>query len=237
MTWSIIARDRATGRIGIAVTTCAFAVGARVPHIRSGVGAVATQAMTNPYFGPRGLAMLQAGAAAEDCVRFLLAADEGREHRQVHVMDTSGRFAAATGKACIDWCGHLLRAEFSVAGNMLAGPEVITTTADAYEAARDMPFARRLIRALEAGEAAGGDKRGRQSAALLVHDDEEHAALDLRVDDHADPLTELARLERVARERFVHGRRYGPSRASPTGVFDRDQLEPLIRASIDEGYE
>ena len=237
MTWSIIARDEPTGRIGIAVATRFFAVGARVPHIRHGFGAVATQAMTNPYFGPRGLALLGAGASAGDTVRMLLAADDGRDHRQVHVLDKSGTFAAATGRACIPWCGHLVSTTFSVAGNMLVGPEVIETTAAAYERLGQMPFARRLLAAMQAGETKGGDKRGRQSAALLVHDAEDFPALDLRVDDHAIPLDELERLERVARERFVHVRRFGPTRDDPAGMLDRTALEAAINRSIEEGYE
>src|SRR5688572_1045707 len=170
MTWSIIARDEATGRIGIAVASRAFAVGARVPNIRAGIGAVATQAWTNPFFGPRGLALLAAGATAEDAVRMLMTADEGRDHRQVHVLDRHGRFAAATGKACVDWCGHLVRETFSVAGNMLAGEAVIDATAQTYADGKDTPFARRLLAAMMAGEAEGGDKRGKQGAALLVYD-------------------------------------------------------------------
>ncbi len=237
MTWSIIARDEKTGRIGIAVATRAFAVGARVPHIRTGVGAVCTQALTNPYWGPRGLALLSAGASAEECVRMLRGADEGRDHRQVHVMDRQGRFAAGTGADCIDWCGHLVRERFSVAGNMLTGPDVIEKTAEAFEATADMPFARRLIGALTAGEKAGGDKRGKQSAALLIHGEDEFAALDLRVDDHTDPLAELSRLEAVARERFVHMRRYGPSKDDPVGVLDRGLLEKAMLQSIEDGYE
>ncbi|MGE0700311.1 MAG: DUF1028 domain-containing protein [Hyphomicrobiaceae bacterium] len=237
MTWSIIARDERTGRIGIAVATCAFAVGARVPHIRTGVGAVATQATTNPLYGPRGLALLAAGATADDCVRLLLEADAGRDHRQVHVMDREGRLAMRTGSACVPWCGHLVEATFSIAGNMLAGEAVIRETARVYAASAEVPFARRLIAALRAGEAAGGDKRGKQSAALLIHDGEEHAALDLRVDDHADPLAELARLETVARQAFVHTRRFGPSRANPAGLTDPDDRARAIERSIAEGYE
>jgi uncharacterized Ntn-hydrolase superfamily protein len=237
MTWSIIARDEATGRVGIAVATCAFAVGARVAHIRTGVGAIATQALTNPYYGPRGLALLAAGAPADEAVRMLLAADEGRTHRQVHIMDRHGRFAAATGTDCIPWCGHLGGATWSLAGNMLAGEAVLEETARALEAGRHLPFARRLLMAMHAGEAAGGDKRGKQSAALLIHDEEDHAALDLRVDDHAEPLAELSRLEAVARERFVHMRRFGPTRDDPAGLVDRARLEVAIRGSIEEGYE
>lgn len=237
MTWSIIARDERTGRVGIAVATCAFAVGARVPHIKSGVGAVATQATTNQFFGPRGLALLAAGASAEDCVRLLLQADEGRDHRQVHVMDRDGRFAARTGAACVPWCGHLAEATFSVAGNMLANEAVIAETARVYREGGELPLARRLIAALKAGEVAGGDKRGRQSAALLIHDDEDHAALDLRVDDHADPLAELERLEAVARQMFVHTRRFGPTRDNPAGITDPDERKAAIERSIAEGYE
>ena len=237
MTWSIIARDPATGRIGIAVATCAFAVGARVPHIKTGVGAIATQAATNPHYGPRGLAILAAGAPAETCVRMLLEADAGRDHRQVHAMDREFRLAARTGAACVPWCGHLVDATFSIAGNMLSGEAVIQETARAFKEGSEIPFARRLIAAMKAGEAAGGDKRGRQSAALLIHDGEEHPALDLRVDDHTDPLAELERLEAVARRSFVHRRRFGPTRENPVGLIDPDELGAAIERSISEGYE
>ncbi len=236
MTWSIIARDVPSGRIGIAVATCNFAVGARVPHMRTGVGAVCTQALTNPFFGPRGLALLTAGGTAEDVVRMLMMSDEGRAHRQLHIMDREGRFAAETGGQCIGWCGHLIRSTISVAGNMLAGSQVIEATADAYEAAMDVPLPERLVRAMQAGEAAGGDKRGRQSAALLVHDAEDSAMLDLRVDDHADPLSELARLEMVSRERAIHARRFGPTGENPAGLLDRAALEVAIQRSVEEGY-
>ena len=236
MTWSIIASDTASGRIGVAVATCNFAVGARVPHVKTGIGAVCTQALTNPFFGPRGLALLTAGGTAEDVVRMLMMADEGRDHRQVHVMDREGRFAAATGAACVGWCGHLIREAISVAGNMLAGPDVIRATADAYEAAAELPLPERLVRAMQAGEEAGGDKRGRQSAALIVHDEEDSPMLDIRVDDHADPLAELARLELVSRERAIHARRFGPTRDNPTGLVDRAALEVAIQRSAEEGY-
>ncbi len=237
MTWSIIARDAATGRTGIVVATKFFAVGSRVPHIKTGVGAVASQALVNPFYGPQGLALLQAGAAAEDVVRLLTNADEGRDHRQLHVMDRKGRFAAFTGAACIDWCGHQIHDGFSVAGNMLAGSSVIEETARSYAGAIKEPFARRLIAAMKAGEAAGGDKRGKQSAALLIHDDQDYSLLDLRVDDHADPLAELGRLERIARERWVHFRRLMPSRENPSGLVDRATLDDRIAKSIAEGYE
>jgi uncharacterized Ntn-hydrolase superfamily protein len=120
---------------------------------------------------------------------------------------------------------------------MLAGPQVLAETVRAYEAQRDVPFARRLLGAMRAGEAAGGDKRGRQSAALLIHDGEEYPLYDLRVDDHAEPLGELARLLEVARGRWVHLRRFMPTRARPSGLVDRGGLEALLAQSIAEGYE
>jgi uncharacterized Ntn-hydrolase superfamily protein len=237
MTWSIVAKDAATGRIGIAVATKFFAVGSMVPHIKTGVGAVASQAFMNPYYGVRGLALMTAGAHAEDCVKLLTAADDGRDNRQVHAMDKEGRFAAFTGAKCIDWCGHTVRDGFSVAGNMLAGEAVVRDTADTFAAQTDLPFARRLIAAMLAGEQAGGDKRGKQSAALLIHDGEDYPLLDLRVDDHADPLAELARLETVARERWVHFRRAMPRAADPAGLVDRTALDTIIATSIAEKYE
>jgi uncharacterized Ntn-hydrolase superfamily protein len=152
-------------------------------------------------------------------------------------MDREGRFAAHTGVRCIDWCGHVLRPTFSIAGNMLAGPAVLAETIRVYEAAPEVAFARRLIKAMQAGEAAGGDKRGKQSAALLIHDAEDYPIYDLRVDDHADPLAEIARLHQAAQARFVHFRRAMPSRHNPSGLADRNGLEELIARSIAEGYE
>lgn len=232
MTWSIVARDEATGQIGIAVSTCAFAVGGRVPFIATGAGAIASQSFINPFYGYRGLELLRAGAPAEDTVRILTEADEGRSQRQVHILDSKGRFAAYTGEGCVPWCGHLIRETFSVAGNMLAGPSVIEETARAYAENLALPFARRFLTAMQAGEAAGGDKRGKQSAAILIHDGEEYPLLDIRVDDHADPLTELARLEAISRQRYMHYRKFMPSRANPAGVIDRDEIERRIALSM-----
>jgi uncharacterized Ntn-hydrolase superfamily protein len=237
MTWSIIARDATTGRIGIAVATKFFAVGAMVPHIRTRVGAIASQAFINPFYGPKGLDLLASGASAKATVTALTDADEGRANRQLHIMDMTGGIAAHTGAACIDWCGHINTATCSVAGNMLAGPAVIADTLKTFEANRALPFARRLLAAVNAGEAAGGDKRGRQSAALLIHDGEDYPLLDLRVDDHTEPLVELARLEAVARERFVHFRRHMPSRAQPSGLVDRSGIDEMIAQSIKDGFE
>jgi uncharacterized Ntn-hydrolase superfamily protein len=222
MTWSIIARDSATGQFGIAVATRFFAVGARVPHIAAGIGAIATQALVNPYYGIDGVRLLREGHSPRDILRTLIAADAGHASRQLHIMDAAGRTAAHTGSECVDWCGHIEGDGFSIAGNMLAGARVLDDTAAAYVGGERLPFAQRLIAAMQSGEAAGGDKRGKQSAALLIYGEEEWSALDLRVDDHADPLAELERLEQVSRERWVHFRQFLPTRKNPAGITDRD---------------
>jgi uncharacterized Ntn-hydrolase superfamily protein len=235
VTWSIVARDPESGKFGIAVATKFFAVGALVPYIAPGAGAVATQALVNPFFGVNGLELLCAGHSAAATVRTLVTADAGRDHRQLHIMDRHGNAAAHTGTSCVAWCGHTSGEDFSIAGNMLTGPQVIEETAASYAAARALPFARRLIAALRAGEAAGGDRRGKQSAALLIHGDEDWPDLDLRVDDHPDPLAELERLEAVSRERFVPFTRFLPSKRDPVGTTDRDLIErELSKATTGE---
>jgi uncharacterized Ntn-hydrolase superfamily protein len=232
MTWSIIARDEQTGQFGIAVATKFFAVGARVPHIAAGLGAIATQALVNPYYGIDGVKLLREGRAPRDIVATLIAADSGHPSRQLHIMDAGGRIASHTGSDCIDWCGHIEGNGFSIAGNMLAGARVLDDTARAYIANKTLPFPRRLITAMRAGEAAGGDKRGKQSAALLIYGDEEWSALNLRVDDHGDPLAELERLEAVSRERWVHFRQFLPTRKNPAGVTDRATIDAGVEAGI-----
>jgi len=227
MTWSIIARDPASGAFGIAIATRFFASGALCPHAESGVGALSTQALVNPHYGPQCLELLRAGVPAPEVVRRVTAPDEGRDQRQLHVIDAAGRIGQHTGTRCIDWCGAIAGDGYSVAGNMLANERVIRDTAHAYEASRS-PFAERLIAALEAGEAAGGDKRGKQSAALRIHSSEAYAELDLRVDDHADPLVELRRLYDKAHERFIPFMRCGPSKARPWGELDRARIEEAI---------
>ena len=234
MTWSIIARDPSTGDLAIAVATKFFAVGSRVPHIVSGVGAVATQALVNPFYGVNGLKLLHEGLAPTQVIAKLTAADTGRDHRQLHVMDASGTIAAHTGNACVDWCGHVQGDGFSIAGNMLAGARVIEATADAYIKGAAIPFPRRLIAAMRSGEAAGGDKRGKQSAALVIHGKEQWSDLDLRVDDHADPLDELERLEKVSRERWVHFRKFLPNHLNPAGITDRSVIDAEIQRSLEQ---
>ena len=234
MTWSIIAKDNATGQIGIAVATKFFAVGSRVPHIAAGTGGIATQALINPYYGIDGLKLLREGRNPRDIIETLIARDAGHASRQLHIMDAKGRIAAYTGNDCVDWRGHREGDGFSIAGNMLAGANVLDETAKAYVANIGTPFAERLIAAMHAGESAGGDKRGKQSAALLIYGEEEWSDLDLRVDDHVDPLAELARLATVSRERWVHFRKYLPTRKNPAGVTDRAVIDAGIAAAKDQ---
>jgi uncharacterized Ntn-hydrolase superfamily protein len=228
MTWSIVARDF-SGALGVIVASRFFAVGALCPHVHSGVGALCTQALVNPLYGPRGLALLAQGNAPTDVVRTLTFADAGRDHRQLHLIDTEGNIAAHTGVECIDWCGQIAGDGFSVAGNMLTGPQVIEQTAQFYDAGRELPFAERLIAAMQAGEAAGGDKRGKQAVALLLCTTEAYPTLDLRVDDHPDPLVELNRLYVKSLERFQPFVACLPSRARPAGITDRATIEAEIQ--------
>ena len=232
MTWSIIARDKATGCFGIAVATKFFAAGARVPFIAAGVGAIATQALVNPFYGTKGLQLLRDGKPADAAINALIADDNGRNHRQVHIIDANGCIAAHTGTECIGWHGHVAGDGFSIAGNMLAGARVLDATASAYLAGEELPLPRRLVAAMLAGEAAGGDKRGKQSAALLIYGEEDWSDLDLRVDDHREPLAELERLERVSRERWMSFRRFLPGRRDPVGVTDRSIIEMEITREL-----
>ena len=231
MTWSIIHRERDTGRIAIAVATKFFAVGARVPYVAPQKGAVCTQALLNPLYGPAGLRLIRDGVGAADVVRILTAGDAGREHRQIHVLDADGRFAAHTGADCIPWCGHWIGDDFSVAGNMLAGPQVVAETARFFRENGSAALPRRLIGALKAGEKVGGDIRGKQSAALVIYNDQDYSELDLRVDDHVEPLLELARLEAASREHWTTFRDFLPTRENPAGIFDRAKIMAAVQRS------
>jgi uncharacterized Ntn-hydrolase superfamily protein len=232
MTWSIIFHEKSSGRIAIAVATKFFAVGARVPHVEPRKGAVCTQALMNPLYGPHGLRLIREGVAAADVVRILVTPDAGREHRQIHVMGADGKFAAHTGAECVPWCGHWIGEDMSVAGNMLAGPQVVSETVRFFRENASMPLPRRLIGAMKAGEKVGGDKRGKQSAALVIYGNQDYSELDLRVDDHIEPLLELARLESVSRERWTHFRDFIPTRENPAGIFDRAAIDAGIERSL-----
>jgi uncharacterized Ntn-hydrolase superfamily protein len=227
LTWSIVALAPG-GALGVIVASRFFAVGALCPHARSGVGALSTQALVNPHYGPDGLELLERGLAPGDVVRALTDADRGREHRQLQLIDARGVSAAYTGSACIDWCGHLSGDGFSLAGNMLAESAVLDASAAAYVAHSELPFGERLIVAMQAGESAGGDKRGKQAAALTIYTTETYPALTLRVDDHAEPLAELRRLYAKSRERFVPFVGCLPSRDRPCGLTDRAAIEAEV---------
>jgi uncharacterized Ntn-hydrolase superfamily protein len=232
MTWSILARD-ADGRFGVAIASRFFAVGALCVHTRRGVGALCTQALMNPLYGPAGQALLAQGHAPAAVVAALTATDAGREQRQLHLLGAQGAGAAHTGAACVDWCGHQVGEgpsgeAFSVAGNMLAGPTVIEATAQTFAASAGQPLAERLIAAMQAGEAAGGDKRGKQSAALRIHGDQDYPDLDLRVDDHAEPLGELQRLYEVSLQRFQPFVACLPGRHDTVGELDRSRIEARV---------
>ena len=202
MTFSIIARDPETGAFGVAVSTAVPCVGAMVPHVRPGAGAIATQSYTNVRLGIDGLRLLEQGNSPEEALTSLLAADEGRAVRQCAGIDARGRVFAYSGDQCVDWFGHRPGESYSVQGNMLVGKETIDVMAQAFESAKGH-LSSRLLKALEAGQAAGGDKRGRESAALLVAPfGDDLGKIDIRVDLHDDPVAELRRIFNVQRDRY-----------------------------------
>ncbi len=225
MTWSLLVHEPDTGALACAVATCNLAVGASVPFLRAGVGAVATQSITNRYLGPVVLDGMARGLSPQLAVAAAIAADEGRMLRQLHAVDTQGRCAAHTGERCVEWCGHLSGIGISVAGNMLAGPDVIVATRDAFRAEASLPLPERMLAAMLAGEAAGGDRRGRQSAAIRLITTEDFPDLDLRVDDHAAPLDELSRLLSLWRATQAPRLLERPRRAHPEGLVDLDVIE------------
>ncbi|MCL6450266.1 MAG: DUF1028 domain-containing protein [Acetobacteraceae bacterium] len=207
-TFSIVARDAQTGDLGVAVQSKFLAVGAVVPWARAGAGAIATQALANTSFGPRGLELLERGAAAAEVVERLVADDPESEHRQVGVVDALGGSSAHTGSRCYAWAGHRCGPGYACQGNILVGRDTVEAMAEAFLGARG-ELAERLIAALSAGQAAGGDRRGQQSAALLVvrvgggYGGFTDRLVDLRVDDHPRPIEELARLYRLHRLYFT----------------------------------
>ena len=227
MTWSILARDE-SGFFGMAIASRFFAVGALCVHSRRGVGALSSQALLNPLYGQAGLDLLAQQISPEQTIAQLIASDAGRDQRQLHILPHKGLPAAHTGAACVDWCGHLLEDGLSVAGNMLAGPKVLEHTAQAFKDTLGKPMGERLLAALDAGQAAGGDKRGKQAAALKIHNDEDYLQLDLRVDDHEEPFLELRRLYDKSLERFQPFLECLPSRHRPSGITERSEIDAHI---------
>jgi uncharacterized Ntn-hydrolase superfamily protein len=228
-TFSIVAYDDASGMLGVAISTRVPAVGAVCPFARAGVGAISTQAWTNPLLGVDGLDLMEQGNSAEVTLQKLLDADPDPEMRQVIAVDREGRSAAHTGSETDPWKGHRTGDGYAVAGNMLVGEETITAMAEAFEASADELLSERLLRALESGQAAGGDKRGRQSAALFVVKSESYPYLDLRVDEHPDPVAELRRIYEVAKRELLPFVEAMPTRENPKGNFGEELKEKMLQ--------
>jgi uncharacterized Ntn-hydrolase superfamily protein len=207
-TFSIVAHDAEAGEWGVAVASRVLAAGYIVPWARAGFGAVATQSYANLDYGVEGLALLAEGLSAEEVLERLLKADEERERRQVAIIDAAGNVAVFTGEETLAWSGHIAGDHYSVQGNILTGEDVVTEMERAYLAAEG-PLARRLVAALKAGDAAGGDKRGKESAALLVvregggYQGKTDRMVDVRVDDHVEPVAELERIYELWERRFL----------------------------------
>lgn len=225
MTFSIVAHCPRTGMLGVAVATAVPAVGSMCPYVISGTGAVSTQSWVNPYLAIDALRLIQAGKPAPEALDAVIAMDEGRDVRQIGVVDAHGRSAAWSGKSCTDWFGQIVGPHFAAQGNMLVSAPTIEAMARAFRDSESPHLAERLLLALEAGEAAGGDKRGRQSAALKVHHVEDYPLLDLRVDEHHHPVAELRRVLTIAQLQllpFVEGmpKRIGPASPAPDSVVE-----------------
>ncbi len=199
-TFSIVAADPDSGEVGVAVASRFFAVGAVVPHARAGVGAVATQSFANTTYGPRGLDLLEKGLSADEVAAVLTRADDARAQRQLGIVSASGDSATFSGPGCNPWAGGRRGPGYAVQGNILTGEDVVAAMEKAFLESRGQPLAERLYAALVAGDAKGGDSRGRQSAALVVARQKAgyggftDRAVDVRVDDHADPIVEMGRL-------------------------------------------
>ena len=226
MTFSIAARCSRSGMLGVATSSKALASGGLVPYVRPGAGAIASQSFVNPYLGIDGLVLLEQGLAAERALDRLIEDDRGRDLRQVGIVDKDGRTAAYTGQRCIEWAGHVMGGGYVCLGNILVGEEVVKAMARAFEQSLDEDLPERLMRALEAGQAAGGDRRGRQSAGLSVYAQEAYPWCELRVDDHADPVPELRRVLEVWKAEELAWMQYMPR---------RDDFTPGWEAVIREG--
>jgi uncharacterized Ntn-hydrolase superfamily protein len=234
-TFSIVAFDSGTEELGVAVQSKFLAVGSIVPWARAGVGAVATQAMANFDYGPRGLELMSRGKTAEETVEALISADDEREHRQVGVVDARGRAATFTGSECFEWAGGVTGESYAAQGNILIGQETVEAMAKTFESAGD-DLAGRLLTALDAGQAAGGDSRGKQSAALLVvregggYGGNNDRSVDLRVDDHPEPIKELIRL------RELHTLYFGETRPENIVPVDGDVKQDVAASLRRLGY-
>jgi uncharacterized Ntn-hydrolase superfamily protein len=227
-TFSVVARDPASNMFGVATSTKFPAVGALVPYARAGVGAIATQARVNPLLGYDGLDLLERGHGAGETLEILLNSDPEPEKRQLGIVDFRGDSAAHTGAETDAWHGHLTGPNYAVTGNLLVGEEVVVAMVEAFEVSAGEPLAERLVRVLEAGQEAGGDKRGRQSAAVRVVEGQPYPYIDLRVDDHPDPVAELRRIYEVARTEVVALVEALPTRKNPRGDFGEEIQSILL---------
>jgi uncharacterized Ntn-hydrolase superfamily protein len=227
-TFSIVARDPASGMFGVAASTKLPAVGVLVPYARAGVGALATQARTNPLLGYDGLDLLQRGYDAEETLRILLGSDPEPEKRQLGIVDSRGRSAAHTGTEADPWRGHVTGDGYAVTGNLVAGEEVVVAMAEAFELSEGETLPERLVRALEAGQAAGGDKRGKQSAAVTTVREQPYPYVDLRVDEHPDPIVELRRIYEVFKVQMLPFVEALPTRRNPKGDLGEEILGTLV---------
>ena len=233
-TFSAVAHCARSGQLGVVVASAVPAVGSMCPFLKSGIGAVSTQSWVNPYLAIEALRSIEAGSSAQHALDTVLASDDARDLRQIGIVDTAGRAAAWSGARCTPWFGHVVGERFAVQGNMLTGPGVIDSMAEAMRASESLELAERLMRALEAGDAAGGDKRGRQSAALRVHEREDYPLIDLRVDEHPCPVVELRRIYEIAKLQllpFVRGmpRKGMPAAPAPEAVTKMLALAPPYR--------
>ncbi len=218
-TFSIVARCPRSGMLGVAVSTAVPAVGALCPYVKTGVGAVSTQSWVNPYLAIDALRLMEAGLEASAALDRVLADDDAKGLRQIGVVDAAGRSVAWTGGGCTPWHGHITERDVAIQGNMLVGEATLSAMAEAFRRSESLDLAERLLLALEAGQAAGGDKRGKQSAALRVHHTEDYPWLDLRVDEHRYPVAELRRVYTIARLQllpFVEGM---PKRGAAAGAL------------------
>lgn len=222
-TFSITARCERTGQLGVAVSTKVPAVGMLCPFVKSGVGAIASQSFVNPYLGIRGLEYLADGHSAGETLVFLKSYDSAIEYRQLGIVDKNGDSVAFTGNQCDTWNGHLTGENYAIAGNMLVGPETLSAMQASFISSGSQELAERLLLALESGQNAGGDKRGRQSAAVKVYSTEEYPLLELRVDEHPDPVAEIRRVFEVARETLVPFIEMLPTIDAPSGRFNFEE--------------
>lgn len=235
MTFSIAARDPQNGWLGVATSSKALAAGGLVPYIASGVGAIASQSFVNPYLGIDGLSLLADGLPAERVLERLIEEDAGRDLRQLGIVDKDGRVAAFTGDRCIPWAGQVLGGGYVCLGNILRGEDVVKAMADAFERSTGQPLYERLMRTLEAGQEAGGDRRGRQSAGMRIYADQEYPLCDIRVDDHEEPVQELRRvLELFEREELPYIM-VSPRRGDYTPQWQQVlQIRDYIERELDE---